>query len=238
MVGGRLKKAMGGAALAMALCATQVGAWAQSKNLAPGFAAREAGSRLVLMPADVELFSLSAGGVPEPRADWTQAAQGHILAALAERRTRLGTQVTALSERDVDEFGEVNALHGALADNIFLHHMLGGAFQLPTKNGELNWSMGNAVADLRQRTSADYALFVWVRDSYASAERKAAMVALALLGVGITGGTQVGYASLVDLRDGRVVWFNHLMRGTGDLREAKAADETLDALLKHFPPAK
>lgn len=41
-----------------------------------------------------------------------------------------------------------------------------------------------------------------MRDSYASAEHKAAMVALALFGVGIPGGFQVGYASLVDLRSG------------------------------------
>jgi hypothetical protein len=233
-----LKQALGRITLAAVLCAALPAAWAQSKNLAPGFASREASSRLVLMPADVELFSLSAGGVQEPRADWTQAAQGHIVSALAERRARLGTAVVALSERELDEFGEISALHGALADNIFLHHMIGGAFQLPTKNGALDWTMGEAVADLRQRTGADYALFVWVRDSYASAERKAAMVALALLGVGIAGGTQVGYASLIDLRDGRVVWFNHLLRGTGDLREAKAADETLDALLKNFPPTR
>ena len=33
---------------------------------------------------------------------------------------------------------------------------------------------------------------------------------MALLGVGLAGGSQTGYASLVDLRTGRVVWFNNL----------------------------
>lgn len=94
------------------------------------------------------------------------------------------------------------------------------------------------MAPVRAKTGADYALFVWVRDSYASAERKAAMIAMALLGVGISGGAQVGYASLVDLRDGRVVWFNDLRRGHGDLREMESAIETAEALLKGFPSGK
>jgi hypothetical protein len=110
-----------------------------------------------------------------------------------------------------------------------------GYLKLPTKNGLLDWSLGEAVEPLRDKTGADYGLFVWVRDSYASNERKAAMAVMALMGVGITGGVQVGYASLVDLRDGRVVWFNNLVRMSGDLREAKSAKETVDALLKDFP---
>jgi hypothetical protein len=34
------------------------------------------------------------------------------------------------------------------------------------------------------------------------------------------------------------VWFNQLMRGTGDLREPEKAPETIDALLREFPVAK
>ncbi|WP_204315460.1 hypothetical protein, partial [Stenotrophomonas maltophilia] len=70
---------------------------------------------------------------------------------------------------------------------------------------------------------------------YASAERKLAMVGLALLGVGLTGGMQMGYASLVDLNSGKVLWFNRLARGSGDLREAKEAAESIDVLLTGFP---
>jgi hypothetical protein len=64
------------------------------------------------------------------------------------------------------------------------------------------------------------------------------MIGLALLGVGIGGGMQIGYASLVDLNSGRVVWFNQLVRPSGDLREPEKAAETLNALLGQFPVAK
>lgn len=206
-----------------------------ARPLAPGFTALPAGARVVVVPPDIELFSISAGGVSEPRADWTQSAQHHFRAALRERRQALGAPPRELSARDLDALGEVHALHGAVAEAIFLHHVIGGNWRLPTKQEALDWSLGDAVAPLRQRSGADYALFLWIRDSYASHERKAAMVAMVLFGVGLRGGSQVGYASLVDLRDGRVVWFNDLRRFSGDLREAQAAAETLDALLQGFP---
>jgi len=49
------------------------------------------------------------------------------------------------------------------------------------------------------------------------------------------GGTQRGFASLVDLRTGDVVWYNRLLRAKGDMRNAKGARETADALLRGFP---
>jgi hypothetical protein len=207
-----------------------------SRQLAPGFTSRPAASKLVIVPVDMELFSLSAGGVAEPRADWTDAAQGHFKAGLQARKSLLGTDAAELQEKDMDELAQLNALHGAVAEAVFIHHMMG--MKLPTKGDIMDWTLGEAVEPLRAKTGADYALFFWVRDSYASAERKVAMLALAMLGVGITGGVQVGYASLVDLKDGRVVWFNNLVRMSGDLREAKAAEETVEALLKGFPQAK
>jgi hypothetical protein len=229
----RIRKTLAVTALVLAAIGPHA-AQAQSRNLAPGFTKRTAGSSLVVVPADMELFSISAGGVPEPRADWTEAAQKHFRAGLANRKSLLGERVQELAEPDVDRFAEINALHGAVAQAVFLHHVI-GALKLPTKADQLDWSLGSAVEALHEKTGADYALFFWIRDSYASAERKAAMVAMALLGVGLVGGSQVGYASLVDLRTGRLVWFNDVRRASGDLREAVPAAETLDALLRGFP---
>ena len=53
---------------------------AQSKNLAPGFTALPKGTKVVIMPTDIELFSVSAGGVLEPKADWTEAASKYFKA--------------------------------------------------------------------------------------------------------------------------------------------------------------
>jgi hypothetical protein len=208
-----------------------------SKHLAPGFTARPADSRIVILPSDMELFSISAGGVVEPRADWTTAAQKNFARALAAQRERLGAGVSELPSAQADEFAEITALHRAVADAITLHHR-GGWMELSTKGRALDWTLGDAVRPLKERTGADYALFTWVRDSYASNERKMAMLALAALGALSFGGEQVGYASLVDLNTGRVVWFNQLNRMSGDLREPEPAVETVEALLKDFPAKK
>jgi len=205
-----------------------------SRHLAPGFSKRMADSRLLVLPADMELFSISAGGVVEPREDWTEAAQQNFSIGLAAQRERLGAKVTELDAAQAEEFADVTALHRAVAEAIRLHHR-GGWMELPTKGRALDWSLGDAVRPLKEKTGADYALFTWVRDSYASGERKMAMLALAALGALSLGGEQVGYASLVDLNTGRIVWFNALSRMSGDLREPKPAVETVEALLKGFP---
>lgn len=206
-----------------------------SKFLAPGFTGLAPSAKVLLMPVDVELFSLSAGGVAEPKADWTAAARTHMKAAVLQRREALKLDAVEVSEAEADDFAEQVGLHAAVANSIALHHGFGGMWSLPTKEGQLLWSFGDAMAPLAAKTGARYALFMWVRDSYASAERKAVMVGMALLGVGLGGGVQIGYASLVDLHSGEVVWFNHLARGTGDLREAGPAAESIDALLTQFP---
>lgn len=210
---------------------------AASRHLAPGFTARPAGSRLVIVPADMELYSISAGGVVEPRADWTDAAQKNLRAALQSSGKLLGPQVTQLAADDADELAEVITLERAVARSIALHHRNGG-LKLATKGERLDWTLGDAVRPLKERTGADYALFTWVRDSYASNERKAAMLGLALIGAISIGGEQEGHASLVDLNTGRVVWFNRISRMFGDLREPAPAKETVEALLKAFPEIK
>jgi hypothetical protein len=224
------------AALALVALACSGTAAAQSKNLAPDFVSLPKGAKVAIMPTDIELFVISAGGVVEPRADWTEAASKHFKDALLRKEQSLGLASVELTAKQAEDADEINALHGAIARAIAMHHF--GNLQLPTKDGKLDWSMGDSVQPIKEATGADYALFSFVRDSYASAERKAMMVGLALLGIGIGLGVQQGYASLVDLNTGRVVWFNRLLRGTGDLREPDSAGESVDALLREFPVAK
>jgi len=211
-------------------------ALAQSKNLAPGFAALPKGAKVAIMPIDIELFSISAGGVLEPRADWTEAAAAHFKAALVKKSEVLALDTVEVTEAQADEFADVSALHAAVARSIALHHL--GSLKLPTKEGKLDWTLGEAARAIKKATGADYALFSSVRDSYTSAERVATMIVLAAVGAVSLGGRQTGYASLVELETGRVVWFNRLARVSGELREAESATETLEALLSEFPVAK
>lgn len=226
------------AATFLVLLAVLHPAHAQSRNLAPGFATLPKGGTIIIMPTDIELFQISAGGVLEPKAEWTAAASQHFRTLLDDKRKRLDMKSVFLSEKDADEFAEINTLHAAVARAISQHHFGLSSMKLPTKDDKLDWSLGEPVRAIKQKTGADYAFFSWIRDSYASGERVVTMIALALLGVGVGGGVQVGYASLVDLNTGQILWFNQLTRQSGDLRELEKARETLDALLTNFPATK
>jgi hypothetical protein len=229
-----------GAALRLAwvavLCSIAMAGMAQtmaSRNLAPGFTALPPQAKVMVAPLDVELFELSAGGVMVPRADWTEAANRHMGQALQRKAAALGVTAQALASNVADEQAELLQLHAAVARALSMHHV--GALKLPTKEERLDWSFGEVLQPLRDASGARYALFTWMRDSYATAERKAMMVGLALLGVGITGGFQVGYATLVDLETGQVLWFNQVISGMGDLRDEKSAAASVDSLLAGFP---
>lgn len=206
-----------------------------SKQLAPGFTGLGDSDRVLLMPIDVELFSLSAGGVAEPRADWTAQALRHMTQAIQAKQQAVRVAVVELPAAQADDHAELIGLHAAVARSIGLHQFGGPMWALPTKGGRLEWSFGDAMQPLRSAGGARYGLFIWVRDSYASPERMFAMAALAIVGIGLSGGVQTAYASLVDLDSGRVVWFNRLARAYGDLREVVPARESIDALLAGFP---
>ena len=216
---------------ALAALAVAMPAAAQQKaNRAPGFNKLAAGTKIVIMPTDIELFEVSGGGVLEPRADWTSAAQQHVRNAYRARQEKLGLKVVELEDDSAEPVLELNRLHDAVGGAIVSHHF--GMLALPTKNEKLDWSLGPGVSFVREKTGADYALFTVIRDSYASSDRKAAMVIGALFGVGIApGGMQFAFTSLVDLRTGQIVWANRVIRATGDLREAAPAQETVDTML-------
>lgn len=196
--------------------------------LAEGFSRLPSGARVVLMPADIELFEISAGGVLEPRADWTAMAASHVTEGL-------GRRLRAIAFIDDGDPGvaELGRLHTAVSRAVTVHHF--GGITLPGKAGRFDWSLGAAAALLREKTGADYALFTWVRDSYASDARKAAIMVGVLLAAVMPGGSQQAHASLVELATGRIVWFNRVARAGGDLRDPESARESLDALLEGFP---
>ena len=190
---------------------------------------------IVVMPLDVELAEISAGGLLEPKSEWTDAALKHMHAALeAEAKTYKVKLIDYQPERGTPEdqatSRELVRLHRAVGSAILVHQYIPGR-QLPSKAGKFDWSLGPEVAAIARSQEADYALFLFVRDSYASAGRVGVIVVAALLGVGVPGGAQIGFASVVDLKTGDVVWFNRLARAEGDLRTPEAAAETVKALV-------
>ena len=224
-----------GLVAAFFLLAVLAGCAASVKRQTPELR-REPGSTptIVVMPLDVELSQLTAGGMEEPQAEWTEAAHEHMRAALEEeakvRQVKLVTFDPDRGEQgDRDTALALVALHRAVGSAVLLHQYMG--LPLPSKEGKFDWSLGPSVSSISRSQQASYALFLFVRDSYATAGRIAFIAAAALLGVGVPGGSQVGFASVVDLKTGDIVWFNRLVRASGDLRTPAAAAETVKVLV-------
>ena len=195
--------------------------------------------RILLMPIDVTLGHMTAAGIFEPQAEWTARGEQHIRSALTDflktRDVELLNYRTSASPEENHQNNQLIKLHRVVGNSIRVYQYP-TPFQLPSKKTGFDWSLGPDVARLGKEYSADYALFIFMKDSYATAGRAAVMVFAALLGVhGVQGGTQIGHASLVDLKSGDVSWFNIVGRGSGDLRESQPATETVDALMSNFP---
>ena len=191
---------------------------------------------VVLIEPDIELYALGVGGVQEPRKAWTEAARRIYPQAARELLQARGIALRPDFALPADigpesRLRQLHLLNQAVSMSILSY--AGPNSALRNKHGKFDWSLGPGVAELREATGADYALFTYVRDSYTSGGRAAMrVIGFVLFGGDIGGGVQVGLASLVDLRTGLVVWHNLLLDQTGDLRDPAGARETADDLLK------
>lgn len=195
-------------------------------------------ARVLLMAPDVQLSEVQASGLLEPKAEWTAKAERHIGAALdrmmAEKNLDMVRYSLPVDPSEAATHSRLVHLHGAVGTAIRVHKYI-QPMALPTKKDRFDWSLGPGVAALREVHGADYALFIYVRDSYTSPGRVAVIVAAAILGAGVQGGSQHGFASLVDLQNGEIVWFNSIGGAGTDLRKPDTAGEMLEKLLAEFP---
>ena len=192
---------------------------------------------VALIEPDIELSELSAGGMAEPRKEWTSTArllypQG-AREVLARQGIRMSSDYALPADAGADDQRRQLVLLNQAVSMSILRFSRAGPGSLRNKHGQFDWTLGPGVRVLHEATGADYGLFTYIRDSYATGGRTAMRIAgLLLLGGDIGGGTQVGIASLVDLRTGRVVWHNLLVDQTGDLRNLEGARETAEDILK------
>jgi len=185
--------------------------------------------RILLVEPDVQLGELTVGGFVEPRADWSDQAAQAIETGLGSALSQRGVEIKTLPTLTDPHEVQLAKLHAVVGMEILIHQM--GFSKLPTKTSALDWTLGPGTNQFRAKYGADYAMFVYLRDSYSSGSRKAMM----FLGMA-NGGSQGAFASLVDLRTGNIVWFKqHYTQGGGDLRTDAGAGEFTADLLSDFP---
>ena len=192
--------------------------------------------KILLMPVDIEICELTLAGMCEPSASWTQNSRENIITSFEEILNKRNAILKKynMNEQQNDEIIQVIKLHTQIGQEIINNEY--GPYELPTKK-EFNWTLGKKVKLLKKKYKSDYAIFIFFRDQYSSTERIIYNIITAVLFPGIIpiGGSQIAFASLVNLNNGEVTWFNGYYRSFGDVRDLENARDTVNKLFEEFP---
>lgn len=200
------------------------------------------GQRIVLFRPEVWVGSQSTAGMSEPNADWTAVARDLMAKELVVRYADFANELVPepdVTGNDAQLFADYRALFGTVAHAVVTYQFFVGN-RLPTrKNHPFDWTMGDGMRRISELTGARYGLFIYDRDEYGSFGRKMFQVfAAGIAGVGVTSGVHRGYAGLVDLRTGTLVWLNADEQMGGDVRTPEGMHKRVGQLLEDFPGLK
>jgi DNA-binding PadR family transcriptional regulator len=193
-----------------------------------------------LLPPDIKIYELTAGGVTELRDEWSAAGRDAVRQGLTEVFKERGIALKPLVvdkdlQRSVDD---ITLLYRAVSGSIIEHTYREHPF--PTKLENFDYSVGS-IDPLLQRYQADGIVIVYGVDQISTAGRKA------LRGVGLVLGAVTGQAvlsqgttaltiALVD-RTGAVLWYKITGDSGGfDLRDSRSAKAFVQRLVTDFPP--
>lgn len=227
-------------ALALTITITAPAVAQEKTGSKSGFTLKPGTARIVLMRPSIKVGAQSTGGMFEPNADWTAQARENIGAALLTAQTTLGNTVIPYEEgssKDPMLLSQYRNLFSSLAGSVIEYQFFRGN-RLPSKvrrDSGFEWSIGPDIKSLPGLHGADYALFITTEDHYGSTGRKLLQFAAALGGVGVTSGVHKGYAGLIDLSTGELVWLNADHQMGGDVRTPEGAVKRVGQLLEGFP---
>ena len=200
------------------------------------------GKTILLFRPIIRVGAQSTGGMFEPNADWTAQGREQLGISLKQLQDRLGNRVIEAPEPVAEEallLSEHMSLFAAVSNSVINYQFFVGN-RLPTKkrdnrNDVFEWTLGPQVAELPGADEADYGLFIYTEDQYGSTGRKLLQFAAAVAGVGVQSGVHSGYAGLVDLKTGELLWLNADSQMGGDVRTSEGAQKRMRQLLEEFP---
>ena len=211
----------------------------EATEVKQGYRLKPGEPRILVFRPDVRVGSQTTGGMNEPNVEWTEAAKAHIAAALEKEHAARGSQLVMVPEIEGaqgDLVADYTALFKTVADAALSHKLFDANNRLPSKRGDtFDWTLGEEAARLKA-LGGDYGLFLYTYDSYGSTGRKVMQVLGAVAGFGyIPSGVHIGYAGLVDLDTGDLVWLNADVAMGGDVRDAEGAEKRVKQLMEEFP---
>jgi hypothetical protein len=200
--------------------------------------------KMMLLPPDIRVHEVSAGGVVEKVDDWTATANAHAMKSVREigsSKKLFELQDTpALAPPDKDVLDQHLALYELVAGSADFSRS--GPFAPWRERAQnFDYTLGPGLKGLGERSDMDAALIIIGSDYISSAGRKATMalgvLASALLGVAVIpqGGISFVSVGMVDLRSGDLLWFSTNRGPQNDLREEDQVRGILERLFQEYP---
>jgi hypothetical protein len=232
-------------AFLLAGCATTNQPAASNPNFTKPEARASLPKKIVLLPAEVRVSEVSAGGVVEKVEAWTLQAKTNIDQALSSVvKSGNAFQLVALPELSAEDKQRIEqhlALYGLVATEAWVY----SRSQDPAwahKKTHFDYTLGPGLKFLKDKTGADAVMVLVCEDYISSGGRKAMMVFATLLGAaaGVVSVPQGAPAfvsgGVVTLDDGNIQWFNFsLEHGSADLRKPEDAKRMVDTAMRSYP---
>lgn len=213
---------------------------------------------IAVMPMDVDVYKVTAGGVRELIDEYSFEAKTSIKAALEEEVGKggkyslkyfpdpQGINDPRLKQLMKDAFCLFDAVNLAIIMHTYnteytIYMPYKGIFEDRIKN--FDYSLGPQISPLCDYFDADLLLFIKGGDSVSTGGRIALMALLTLVNAyygSVTTHTNAGpphlSVSLVDHKTGDILWYNFLCpEGGYNFRNKKSVAKFVNILLKDFP---
>lgn len=194
--------------------------------------------KILLLPPQMFVAELSAGGVIQKQDDWTKEANENLLAA-AETHFRengrfVPMRMPLLENEDAEKVESHIGLYDRVSYAIYIYGRgLDSGWQ--HKKTEWDYTLGNGLAFLREKTGADTALIFTGADIISTSGRKAAFAVGLMLGIAIPIGQSFISVGLADLKTGEIRWMSYDQSMTLDSRDPAAVQELVRDFFISYP---
>ena len=198
--------------------------------------------QVVLLPVDVDVYEMSAGGVREEVPEWSSKAESNIRSALLVSKDAGGkccvtrhVDSSSLTPDERKTLEEYLALFNTVAANV-LWTSLPANTAWHFKTEHFDYTLGDGLSFLKTKYDVDAGLIIVGEDVVSSAGRKTTAFVGAMFGVAVPLGHSVLMGGLVDFRTGDLLWMNHEVSAGGtDLRDPDSCLKLARSLTKDYP---
>lgn len=194
--------------------------------------------KVLLLPPQMFVAEMSAGGVIQKQDDWTRQANENLLASTevyARESTRFETlRMPELTAEEAEIVESHIGLYDRVASAIHAYGQ-GKDTGWEQKKNEWDYTLGDGLAFLREKTGADSALIFVGADIISTGGRKAAFTVGLLIGIAIPLGQSFITVGLADLKTGEISWLSYDQSMSMDSREAAEVKSLVKDFFKTYP---